>query len=578
MAYAAHLRTSRGRHLSADSLARLGRHYEDLRARHPGARLAVVFLVEGAVLGRDGCPLPGALEVLRWFQIQPDTRVGLASTRPDAEREALLRDLNALGRPWRLRFESGQLATGVVPAPPGNPVQVAAHRGLARFFGEDRRLVACIEDAKGGYDLPALVTEARLPAAVEPVWHGVNDTANLSGFLASPVRWAEGDVRLDPHTGEPVLRHDGFESLRRGEAAPLRLQVLLEALAAGRRAAKLDIKESPALEPCVELAAGVGLDGADLWFNAQLDVLSEKAFRSLRERFPRAVLQCPIDFLAPLLDALPHRAREIAGELASWGIDRFSLAWDHPRLGEYVERLASWGHEANVYAVPDLDAFLRATLLLPRSVTADFDFPRWGYRGRGSGAATPARSAPPHRARGGPSLPAPRGGARDHRAPAGHAGGGGAPRRRQYRRAGAQREPEPAHGLRHPRPTREARARAARALPLGPALGSREPDRSRSTHPARVSVAAPGPLPRGARPPRGLGAPRIALGAPEDRSDDGRRCHRGGTPPRGRTHQSAGCGARPGAQRRGLGGAPSGRAARGEARGQEWASPVRQPR
>jgi hypothetical protein len=31
----------------------------------------------------------------------------------------------------------------------------------------------------------------------------------------------------------------------------------------------------------------------------------------------------------------------------------------------------------NIYAVPDLVAFLQAALLLPRSLTADFNFPQW---------------------------------------------------------------------------------------------------------------------------------------------------------------------------------------------------------
>jgi hypothetical protein len=35
--------------------------------------------------------------------------------------------------------------------------------------------------------------------------------------------------------------------------------------------------------------------------------------------------------------------------------------------------------------VSDLEEFLEASLLLPTSVTADFNFPEWGYYGRGSG-------------------------------------------------------------------------------------------------------------------------------------------------------------------------------------------------
>ena len=44
-----------------------------------------------------------------------------------------------------------------------------------------------------------------------------------------------------------------------------------------------------------------------------------------------------------------------------------------------------WGFNINLYDVPDLEAFLRAAFMLPRSLTADFNFPAWQYYGRGSG-------------------------------------------------------------------------------------------------------------------------------------------------------------------------------------------------
>ncbi len=34
---------------------------------------------------------------------------------------------------------------------------------------------------------------------------------------------------------------------------------------------------------------------------------------------------------------------------------------------------------------PDLESFLEAVMLLPTSVTADFNFPKWRYFGQGSG-------------------------------------------------------------------------------------------------------------------------------------------------------------------------------------------------
>ena len=71
--------------------------------------------------------------------------------------------------------------------------------------------------------------------------------------------------------------------------------------------------------------------------------------------------------------------------LRSWGVTRASAAWA-PGYQRIADLLEDAGWEINLYGMPDLEAFLEATLLESTSVTADFNFPRWGYRGRGSGA------------------------------------------------------------------------------------------------------------------------------------------------------------------------------------------------
>lgn len=68
-----------------------------------------------------------------------------------------------------------------------------------------------------------------------------------------------------------------------------------------------------------------------------------------------------------------------------WGITRISVrSGRHARM--LLDELEGRGWQVNVYDVPDLETFLEACLLLPASVTADFNFPEWGYLGRGSGA------------------------------------------------------------------------------------------------------------------------------------------------------------------------------------------------
>ena len=46
----------------------------------------------------------GVLEVIRWFQLQPKTYVGLNTGRPESIRADTLRSLNKLGKEYRVQF------------------------------------------------------------------------------------------------------------------------------------------------------------------------------------------------------------------------------------------------------------------------------------------------------------------------------------------------------------------------------------------------------------------------------------------------------------------------------------------
>ncbi len=65
-------------------------------------------------------------------------------------------------------------------------------------------------------------------------------------------------------------------------------------------------------------------------------------------------------------------------------MSRLSVRWA-TGLSRTIDDLERRGWETNVYGVPDLQTFLEAAVLLPTSVTADFNFPAWRYFGRGSG-------------------------------------------------------------------------------------------------------------------------------------------------------------------------------------------------
>ena len=99
------------------------------------------------------------------------------------------------------------------------------------------------------------------------------------------------------------------------------------------------------------------------------------------------------------MTTMPDRARALLEEFASWGINRFSVKWDTAYKREMLDLLDDWGFGMNIYNVPDLQSFLRAVLMQPRSVTSDFNFPKWRIYGRGLGEGDrhhgyPRQSAP----------------------------------------------------------------------------------------------------------------------------------------------------------------------------------------
>jgi phosphoglycolate phosphatase-like HAD superfamily hydrolase len=365
-------------------------------------------------------PYRGVMEVIRWFQLQPSTFVGLNTGRPESLRAETLRSLNALGREYRVRFDDELLQ--MAPGTPADDIPAVKVEGLRAFAEAGYRVLAVVDnepeniaamaaaDTAGevlflhaqtlyesrrlttprtvegtSYDLRALITERELPQHVQIVWHGVNDPANLRQFLASPVRWGEVDLRHDPH-GELVLRHDAVDAPAAGVLDNrLRLGDCLDAFRGAGKGVKLDLKDAGVTDEVLTEVRRAGIDDDALWFNGRIDTVGEATFRHIAAAHPGAIVQCPVDFLGPLAVAAPGEAKQLLHVLTGWGLDRFSVSWANPHLRALLDRLDEWGHAANVYAVPDLEQFLRAALLLPRSITADFNFPEWHYFGRGSG-------------------------------------------------------------------------------------------------------------------------------------------------------------------------------------------------
>jgi hypothetical protein len=389
----------------------------------PGARRGVLrFYAERlwspATLSAASVPFRGVLSVIRWFQIQPSTHVALNTGRPEEMRAGTLASLNQLGAAFRVRFDPELLRMRRWT----DPVPEAKVRGMHELRRMGFRVVAAVDnepaniaamaaaDATGevlylhadtifesqrrptlhtvtgrDYRLAGLITEDAIRERVQLVWHGVNDRENLRECLSSGIRWAEVDVRTDP-MGRLVLRHDAFTDPAWGRhETPLGFVECLAELRANGRAIKVDLKENgSAMAGVIEALDAARISDEDLWFNAELPVLGREGFEEIRRTHPRATISSPVDFLVPLLMAAPQAADDVLEMLSSWGISRASLRWSSSARTS-IDLLEERGWSVNVYGVPDLETFLEAALLLPASVTADFNFPDWNRFGRGSG-------------------------------------------------------------------------------------------------------------------------------------------------------------------------------------------------
>ncbi len=363
----------------------------------------------------------GVLEVIRWFQMQPRTAVALNTGRFEVLRIDTLKSLNRLGQAYTVQFTDDQLFMR-----PNQWTETLAARkieGIRHFQAQGFRIFAFVENEPSNlaavatlqdddilllhpdtiylsalaelpanavqgaaYDLTEFLSETALPSDLQLVWHGVNDPINLRQFLSSAIEWAEFDVNLDPTRQELILRHDTFAERLCTEAESwLTLAQGLTQAHQWGKAVKLDFKVGgDRIEQTLAVLEKFGFTNTQLWFNGELALLDEACVRHLAITYPGAIIQIPIGFLRPLLNQ-PAALRSQLETYRAWGINRFSLNWTQPEVRQLFAHLTDWGHAVNFYAMPDLPTFLQASLLRPRSLTCDFNFPKWGYYGRGSG-------------------------------------------------------------------------------------------------------------------------------------------------------------------------------------------------
>ena len=227
-------------------------------------------------------PFDGVLDVIRWFQLQPGTYIGLNTGRSEHMRHETLQVLNTLGAEYRVEFSSDLLHMNpgtILPdqrSKVSRPSRTWAYRIVAMIDNEPANLKAINDTdlahdiillhadtifesapahiplgavAGSRYDITELISKKGLPKHIEFVWHGVDDESILRQFLVSNVNWAEMHVRLYPRDDSIIIRRKSFsEVLKAPGETPIKLEYFLSILKDAGKGVKLDIKEDGLLE------------------------------------------------------------------------------------------------------------------------------------------------------------------------------------------------------------------------------------------------------------------------------------------------------------------------------------------
>lgn len=392
-------------------MKRLADHVKGSEAQYPDERLLILVDLD-VLLSQTQLHIETVFLTLRWYQIQKSVELCIASYNPNAGSYSLLRSIR------RYAQNTGFVADDTLHVVTSedlaenksSPEDVVTHirqqgmRVIVYLGGEnftpdsddvlnlnfneifaptDVNPAQVVPDSS----LTHLITEKELPDKMQLCWHGINDRENLRQFLKSDVRWGEVDIRNNPNTNRLMARHDSFKKSPKfpGEEV-LELSEALDRFREQDRSVKIDFKQGgEVVDRVIEILREKGFRDSELWFHADAWVIGISGFRKITSAFPDAVIQTTIDRLAFWIATFPFIGKWLMRILSGWSMNRFLLTWESRYKVTVLQRMEKWGYPVNFYQIPNLEEFLKAVLLVPASITTDFNFPEWGYYGRGSG-------------------------------------------------------------------------------------------------------------------------------------------------------------------------------------------------
>ncbi len=364
------------------------------------------LLLSAATTIEAHCPFQGVLDVIRWFQLQPNTFVGLNTGRPESLRQGTLGSINELAGRFNVKFSSDLLfmrpddwKLGIAAIKPEGIryFQQKGYRVFAFVDNEPENLHAVSvmdrnkeilllhadtifkstqtvipERAVRGrhYNVSHLTSDKTLPQHVQLVWRCTYERESFAAFAGSNIHWLE--INLDE-----ILKQ------KNKDKRTLSLHESLNFAIASGKSIKLDLcQDVSVFEKALEIAAKYGFAGEALWFKLRdSHVLSGNCLRKIGTKYPEAIIEYNVDFLAKSILDEPDSAKEILTLLKKAGINRYSLTRGKPAWRRITVDLINWGFDVHINSVTTFENFLQTALLTPRSMTLCFGFDSWQYFG-----------------------------------------------------------------------------------------------------------------------------------------------------------------------------------------------------
>ncbi|HPU30219.1 MAG TPA: hypothetical protein PLM71_07850 [Syntrophorhabdaceae bacterium] len=346
-------------------------------------------------------PFRGVMDVIRWFQLQPHTYVGLNTGRPESLRANTLNTLNNLAKEYRVVFRDDLLFM----KQNNDQVDVinSKCKGIEYFKKMGYRVFAVVDNepenlhaihqaneendilllhadtifksqntiisgnvAKGKiYSLSKLITHRDLPKHIQFVWQWDYNPKGFEHFLNSPVHWIE----LDLHK----FKSGVSDRTNLNNSSMLHKYILM--LKEHSKKIKFKINEKLFHSKDVRhIIDECGIDHSRLWFHGDINDPGLTMFRTLRAMYPEAIISSPVDIISIYTGRYALQAKEMLSLFKKCGINRFSLNWRINGKRQIFNLLKKWGMEIDIYNTNNLESFLQAALLMPDSITMHIDF------------------------------------------------------------------------------------------------------------------------------------------------------------------------------------------------------------